>query len=206
MRNVNDYICIMIRRLRLARGISLKAAALRSGIPQSSYAFLEAGHYRITLENLFRIVHALGVHIADVWPGGAPISPPVRVTSEYILAWTTRAQAEADRRHPDLECVLQAVAESCDLTLKQLASAGRERREAQARALAAVAIVEDFRHLTLWDLAHRLKRHPSSISHARRRLLERAKNSPTKAEWLETKMADVRRRVEERYLKEFAHA
>jgi hypothetical protein len=51
----------------------------RAGMPVSSYACMEVGHYGISLENLSRILAALETDIEEVWPnkrvglkGGAP--------------------------------------------------------------------------------------------------------------------------------------
>lgn len=79
--SVNDLVRERIRRLRTARGIGVTELAGRAGIPVSSYASLENGAYRITLDNLFRILGALDVGIEDVWP----IEPEgVRVTDEAL--------------------------------------------------------------------------------------------------------------------------
>lgn len=79
--SINDLVRERIRRLRNARGIGVTELASRAGIPVSSYASLESGAYRITLDNLFRILGALDVGIEDVWPVE---SEGIRVTDEAL--------------------------------------------------------------------------------------------------------------------------
>lgn len=79
--SINDLVRERIRRLRTARGIGVTELAVRAGLPVSSYASLENGAYRITLDNLFRILGALDVGIEDVWPIE---SEGVRVTDEAL--------------------------------------------------------------------------------------------------------------------------
>ena len=79
--SVNDLVRDRIRRLRTSRGIGVTELAAKAGIPVSSYASLERGAYRLTLDNLFRILGALDVGIEDVWPVE---SVGVRVTDEAL--------------------------------------------------------------------------------------------------------------------------
>jgi len=67
-RSVNEFIRKRLRRTRLQQGLALREVAIRAGIPSSSYACLESGHYAISLENLFRILQALEMSIDQVWP------------------------------------------------------------------------------------------------------------------------------------------
>ena len=48
--SVNDLVRDRIRRLRTSRGIGVTELAAKAGIPVSSYASLERGAYRLTLE------------------------------------------------------------------------------------------------------------------------------------------------------------
>lgn len=79
--SINDLVRSRIRRLRTARGIGVTELAARAGLPVSSYASLESGAYRFTLDNLFRILGALDVGIEDVWPVE---SEGIRVTDETL--------------------------------------------------------------------------------------------------------------------------
>ena len=65
---VNDLIRQELRRIRKRKGLVLAEVSSRAGMPLSSYACMEAGHYGISLENLSRILGALGTDIAEVWP------------------------------------------------------------------------------------------------------------------------------------------
>jgi transcriptional regulator with XRE-family HTH domain len=65
---VNDWIRERLRRIRNEKGFKAKEVALRAGLPSSSYSCLESGFYRITVENLFKVVAALEISILDVWP------------------------------------------------------------------------------------------------------------------------------------------
>lgn len=67
-RRVNNLVRAKLRRLRKHKGLGLGELASVAGMPLSSYACLEAGHYKISLENLFRILKALQADIGEVWP------------------------------------------------------------------------------------------------------------------------------------------
>lgn len=67
-RQVNDSIRHRLRRIRRCKGLPLGEAAIRAGIPLSSYSCLESGHYAISLHNLARMLGALEVDINQVWP------------------------------------------------------------------------------------------------------------------------------------------
>ncbi len=65
---VNEFVRRRIRRLRLSKGIKLVELASRLSLPASSYASMETGQCRISLDHLYRIAGELGVDITDVWP------------------------------------------------------------------------------------------------------------------------------------------
>ena len=65
---VNEVIRRKLRRIRKKKGLGLTEVSSRAGMPVSSYACLEAGHYGISLENLSRILAALETNIEEVWP------------------------------------------------------------------------------------------------------------------------------------------
>lgn len=65
---VNDHVRSRIRELRIAKRLRVSDVARRSGIPSGSYSCLEAGHFRINLDNLYRILFALRSDITGVWP------------------------------------------------------------------------------------------------------------------------------------------
>ena len=67
-RSVNNAIRRKLRQIRKRKGLGLAEISSRAGMPLSSYACMEAGHYAISLENLSRILSALEVDIGTVWP------------------------------------------------------------------------------------------------------------------------------------------
>ena len=65
---INSMVRRKLKELRLRKGLKLREIAARAGIPLSSYACMEAGHYNLSLDHLFRILGVLEVDIAEVWP------------------------------------------------------------------------------------------------------------------------------------------
>ena len=62
-----------IRRLRFERGeMTQQALADASGVTRQTIIALEAGKYAPSLELAFRIAHALGVRIEDVFHWSKP--------------------------------------------------------------------------------------------------------------------------------------
>lgn len=85
---VNEYVRARLRRIRLDKGLKLVDAASQSGLAVSSYACMESGFYKINLDNLFRILGALGADISDVWP-----VETVAAEAEISAAQQARVQA-----------------------------------------------------------------------------------------------------------------
>lgn len=65
---VNCMVRRKLRQLRLSKKMKLRQISNEAGIPLSSYACMESGHYNISLDHLFRILGALEADIGDVWP------------------------------------------------------------------------------------------------------------------------------------------
>ncbi|MEE8587534.1 MAG: helix-turn-helix transcriptional regulator, partial [Acidobacteriota bacterium] len=65
---VNNYVGRKLRELRLSQGMTCKQVAQGIGISAGSYSGLENGWYRISLDNLFGILKALGAGPEEVWP------------------------------------------------------------------------------------------------------------------------------------------
>jgi transcriptional regulator with XRE-family HTH domain len=65
---INSMVRRKLRQLRVNRKMKLRQIATQAGIPLSSYACMESGHYNISLDHLFRILGALDADIGDVWP------------------------------------------------------------------------------------------------------------------------------------------
>ncbi len=71
----NTYVRQRIKRLRLLKGWTQRELAHAAGISASSLGCLETGFYRLNLDILQKIIDALGVGIADVWPSHRGINP-----------------------------------------------------------------------------------------------------------------------------------
>jgi transcriptional regulator with XRE-family HTH domain len=64
----NTFVRKQIRKLRILKGWTQRELAHAAGISASSLGCLETGFYRLNLDNLQKIIDALGVDIVDVWP------------------------------------------------------------------------------------------------------------------------------------------
>ena len=65
---VNERVRRRIRETRLQRQVKLTAMAAKLQMPISSYASMETGQCRISLDHLYRILGALDLDIGEVWP------------------------------------------------------------------------------------------------------------------------------------------
>jgi transcriptional regulator with XRE-family HTH domain len=65
---LNTHLRKRIKEIRLDRHLTVTQVAHNVGMPISSYSSLETGAYHLTLESLQKILAALRVDIADVWP------------------------------------------------------------------------------------------------------------------------------------------
>jgi len=167
---VNEFVCRRIREFRIEKGLRVKDVAQRAEIPLGSYSCLEAGRYRMNLENLFRIVCVLGKEIADVWP---LLEDRVqRMGPEEAASRVRLIELERPKTRVTLDDILDAVCFVYDLDPKELASPRRDRSSTEARGMAAILTSEQ-PHLTLVELGRTLKRDPSSLSHGITRLRRR---------------------------------
>jgi putative transcriptional regulator len=64
----NTHVRKQIRKLRILKGWTQRELAHAAGISAGSLGCLETGFYRFNLDTLQKILDALGVGIADVWP------------------------------------------------------------------------------------------------------------------------------------------
>ncbi len=192
---VNRYIGENLRRLRIARGLKVQEVARRAGLPASSYSCLEGGWYNINLDNLFRILQALGAEIQDVWPEG-------QITNREIVdrrAVETILKQSRAKRTPELSVgdVLSAVCQTYKVELSEISSRSRKRHLSEARTIAAV-IVKDIPQISLTDLSRALNVHISSLSHCTKRLKEKTERDPSILKRLEV----VRRCLRQQRLNE----
>ncbi len=64
-----------LRELRKARGMTQSELARQIGIQQSDLSRMEKGEYRVSLDNLFRILAVFGMDIAEFF-GDRPLPEP----------------------------------------------------------------------------------------------------------------------------------
>ena len=57
---------IIIRRLRLARGMTQDVLSGLANIPRSHLAMIEAGTKNASVDTLWRIAQALGLHLSEL--------------------------------------------------------------------------------------------------------------------------------------------
>ncbi|TAM82165.1 MAG: XRE family transcriptional regulator [Acidobacteria bacterium] len=67
----NTHVRKRVRKLRILKGWTQRELAHAAGISAGSLGCLETGFYRFNLDTLQKIIGALGVGIADVWPSNA---------------------------------------------------------------------------------------------------------------------------------------
>ena len=190
---INAYVLECIRRVRIEKGLRVQDMAQRTGIPLGSYSCLETGRYRMSLENLFRILHVLGMDISDVWPSTNRRPKPVKKVDDAFIRETVE---QARGRHVgqlSLDDILEIICDEFAVSRQHLASPSRRRDVSEARTVAAV-LVREQRHLTMVSLSRVLRRDVSTLAHCMRRLKERLKYDRHLAE----RIKSARRRLKER--------
>ncbi len=190
---INRYVCECVRLGRIDRGLSMRETAERAGIPLGTYSCLESSQYRMSLENLFRILSVLGMDIRAAWPGGAEPSPMERVTPDFIRESVARSRRERPPR-ADLDDILSVVCELYGFKPEELADRSRLRERSEARSMAA-CLMRLHRHLSVVRLAQRLGRDPSSLYSGRERLEARMESDRTLKARLKRAEALLQRRM-----------
>lgn len=179
---INNFVCKNLRQIRIGKGIKVLEVAKKTGIPASSYSCLEWGRYKLNLDNLFRILHAIEADITDVWPM-AHRSSREAVTREHIRKVL---EASEEMRPPTISTddFIQAVCRCCgvDRIDREVARNSKKIREIQV--LASI-VVRDVPQITLTSLSHRLDVNISSLSHRTRRMLKQAGKDEELAERIE---------------------
>ena len=114
--NVDREVGVNIRRLRLARGVSLEALAAWLGISLQQMRKYEMGANRISSSLLWGLTRALGVRIEDLFVGvgtpGAPIVVPEDGRGRRDELEFARA---CDRLSPNVRRTLQATMAALDV-------------------------------------------------------------------------------------------
>jgi len=67
---------LRLRELRKRRGMTQSELARQIGIQQSDLSRMEKGEYRVSLDNLFRILAVFGMDIAEFFSEAAPAPQP----------------------------------------------------------------------------------------------------------------------------------
>lgn len=161
-------------------GISGKKLADLAGIPRGSYGALESGTYRLSLENLFRLLGVLGMDASDVWPRWDRAEIPRLVTEESIID-TIRANQAQKAELPGLGGILDALCAEFAVPIEDVLHPGRKREPALVRSVAAL-LVGECHHLTLTALARRVGRTSSTLTHCVKRLRRRLRDDRELAE------------------------
>jgi transcriptional regulator with XRE-family HTH domain len=65
-----------VRELRLARGLSQEAFALRADINRTYVGDVERGERNVSLDNIYKLAQALDVDLQELFAGVGPSSPP----------------------------------------------------------------------------------------------------------------------------------
>lgn len=185
---INNFVCKNLRQIRIGKGVKVLDVARKTGIPASSYSCLEWGRYKLNLDNLFRILHAIDAQITDVWPMAGTTAAAI-VDNDHIQRVIEQSE---ELRPPEISIdqFVRAVCEVCGVESMDREAARNSKRTREVQVLAAIA-VRSVPQITLTSLSHRLDVNISSLSHRTRRLLTQAKSDKK----LQERVQDVRRRV-----------
>ena len=89
-----------LRRLRKQRGLTQTELARQIGIQQSDLSRMESGEYRVSLDNLFKILSALGVAVTDFFSDSRPrpaAQQPLSSTDMQLLQMLRQLSPEGRR-------------------------------------------------------------------------------------------------------------
>lgn len=92
-------IGVRLRRLRKQRKMTQSELARQIGIQQSDLSRMEKGEYRVSLDNLFKLLSVFGVGIteffADQQPSQRPATQPLTQTDMQMLQMLRQLSPEA---------------------------------------------------------------------------------------------------------------
>ena len=185
---INNFICKNLRQIRINKGIKVLEIAKKTGIPASSYSCLEWGRYKLNLDNLFRILYAIGADITHVWPMADNRSGEM-VTNEQIEKILEKSE---ELRPPEVSVddYIGTVCRVSGIERMDRAVSRNSKQIREAQVMAAI-IVKDIPQITLTSLSHRLDVNISSLSHRTRRMLLQARRD----EALGKKIEQMRKKV-----------
>ncbi len=90
-----------LRHLRKLRGLTQAELARQIGIQQSDLSRMEKGTYRVSLDNLFKILAVFGMDIAEFFadrqPAPAPAAEPLSQADMQILHALRKLSPDARR-------------------------------------------------------------------------------------------------------------
>jgi len=169
---VNDYVRRKLRTIRQAQGMTLQEASRRTGIPASSCSALEKGVYNISIDQLFRMLQALGTPVQQVWPSG---------NGEISGKGNGKQRVR-------MEDVLRAVSKVFKVTPRRLESSERWLRLQEARGVCGI-LVREISGLRLRNLSKRLGMSESAL----RRLASRHRKQAEKDSHLASRIRSARK-------------
>ncbi len=120
-----------LRKLRKQNGLTQIELARQIGIQQSDLSRMEKGEYRVSLDNLFKILSVFGLGVAEFFAAEeAPAPPPHTATAEPLTHEDMQALQQLRALSPEAR---QEVRDFIDFKL---------RREQRERAFAASPAIE----------------------------------------------------------------
>lgn len=186
---VSKYVADRIREIRQKQGLRVVDVSRLSGIPAGSYSCLETGRYKINLDNLLRVLLALGVGIGEVWPQVVLDSKGGLIDESYVEEAVRESRQRVAKPGIEIQDVVEAVAEAYGLQME--AMRGRGSKKITPARVSAALLIRDLPNLRQCDLAHFLKCSEGGISHSIRRYSEKVVASQ--------QMRAVRQRLEEQF-------
>lgn len=185
---INDYVGHRLQKIRKARGLSCSETARRAGIPAGSYSCLENGWYRISLDNLFRILQVLKAEVTDIWPAvDGSLKEPI--DSDSVLAAVRQAGTA-----PSAEINLDSIVDACSRAFeiqKRLLTSGSRRPAAQDARAACGLLVQETPSLSMKSLCGYLGVNVSRMS----RLLRTYRDELGQESEFLRRLKEARRRV-----------
>lgn len=88
-----------LRRLRRERRLTQADLARQIGIQQSDLSRMEKGEYRVSLDNLFKLLNVFDIKMADFFsePVAAPVARPLAHEDMQILHMLRKLSSEGRR-------------------------------------------------------------------------------------------------------------
>ena len=168
---VSKYVADRIREIRQKQGLRVVDLARLSGIPASSYSCLETGRYKINLDNLLKVLLALGVGIGEVWPDVRLGCKGRLIDESFVEEAVQESRRRSSKPGIEIQDVVEAVAEAYGLKVEAMRGKG-SKKLTPARVSAAL-LIRDLPNLRLCDLADFLDCSQDGISHSIRRYSEK---------------------------------